>query len=148
VPRAAKTPKPDPSSIYVAWQSAAVGALPDAPVVQQGTRLRGDSEVVQAAPWLFVLDGTPESEWPTAHRHVAERMEAADTTPAHDVNVASLPWALEDREAVVLNRPLMVRDDTSGKVHEFAAGTRFDVSEPIVATLPNAFDAEKRGRRR
>jgi len=72
---------------------------------------------------------------------------AADTTPAHDINVASLPWALEDREAVVLNRPLKVRDDTSGKVHEFAAGTRFDVSEPIVATLPNAFDAEKRGRR-
>jgi hypothetical protein len=54
MPRAAKTPKPDATKVYVAWQSFAADHPADT-LVCQGDRLRGDHPAVVAHPWLFVL---------------------------------------------------------------------------------------------
>jgi len=139
MPRAAKTPKPDANAIYVSWMAAAVGEFP---VIQRGTRLRGDSEIVQTAPWLFVEDGVPENEWPSPHSRAGELIEAEDTTPEHDLAVTTLPLPME-HELVVLNRRLRVLVQTSGKVHEFSPGTRFQAWEPMISAMPSAFDPDE-----
>jgi hypothetical protein len=66
MPRAAKTPKPDPNAIYRSWQGFAVD-VDGVPVsVGVGERLRGDHPAVRAAFWNFVEDGWPLSEAPSA----------------------------------------------------------------------------------
>lgn len=62
MPRAVSRPNRDAGKIYVAWQSAAVGAL-GGTVIRRGARFHGDSREVRKAPWLFVeADGADEVE--------------------------------------------------------------------------------------
>ncbi len=77
--------KIDPAALFVAWQSGA-GELPDGTpfVIQEGERRRGSDPVVQhLGPAVFVPDGTPSGERPTAwDRAIAtSEAEAAELPP-------------------------------------------------------------------
>src|SRR4051794_17683069 len=102
---AAKTqrPKADPDAIYVALQSAAIGSLPGAPVVQKGTRLNGSNPFVQAAPWNFIPDGADDAE---RQERVRELYGEGSNEPHEQPDYTPPPSPLRDEDAVVAIRPI------------------------------------------
>ncbi|HEX2398139.1 MAG TPA: hypothetical protein VHI73_08365, partial [Solirubrobacteraceae bacterium] len=87
-----KNQKPRPDAMYVAWDSASIGSLPTAPVVTLGTRVRGDDELVRAAPWLFIEDSGDqrETERKIRQRHTAELVGSSEPWPVPSPPVAPL----------------------------------------------------------
>lgn len=141
MPRIRPKTKLDPDGLYVATTTAATETVP---LIKRGTRLRGSDPVVQGHPWLFVLDGTPESEWPS---QVPD--PPAPVQPDHDLRVASLPIPLGEIVELVRDVKLLVGVGgeawTGGhrpaQVVTIKAGTRFPVTETIVSRLPGCFKA-------
>lgn len=77
-----RKPKPDPTKVYVATTSFAMG---DRIVVRTGERLRGDHEAVRGMFGAFVEDGTPPSEWPSPVVDVPDHEpEFTRPAPQHD----------------------------------------------------------------
>jgi hypothetical protein len=69
VPRAAKGKQEadiDPDGIYTAWQAGSADIDGLQYTVTTGERRRGSDPMVQAHPWLVVVDGTPEAERPAS----------------------------------------------------------------------------------
>jgi hypothetical protein len=147
VPRVNGTRKPDPDTVYVAWQGAALSD-PDI-TLPKGSRLKGDHEAVRKNFWLFVEDGTLDEDAPHELDHVTAIMEAAEAAlPAHDLRVTALPIPIE-AEIVEATRPVRLLVGGGGEawtggpepghVVTIAKGTRFAAAEPVVTQLPDAF---------
>jgi len=128
MPRAVKHAKPHPDATYVAWDSASIGSLPEAPVVQRGTRLQGDSELVRAVPWLFVEDSGDqrETERNIRQRHTAEVVASSEASSPPSPPVAPL----RDEDA------LLAICDVGGLDTPVATGQRVPPDHPAVKQSP------------
>src|SRR5829696_2937075 len=104
MPRAArKTETPDPSRVYVSWQSGSVDVDGVPHVFHTNERLRGDHPAVQAAFWAFVPDGSPEGERPNAFTQIVERADAERAAAEHEVQLAgALPVQLAVEDVIQL----------------------------------------------
>ena len=159
MPRAGKTPKPDPETVYIAWQGGCVEANGATHSFTAGQRLRGDSPAVQAASWCFVADGTPASEWPSVHadkQEQAERERRFEANP-FDVRVVSQPVPVEF-DLVVCRKELKVgygpnRQGLPENIVTLEPGEVFSRDEQAVEKMPDHFepftpDTSQKGRRR
>ena len=112
-PRAAKQPvKPEPNTIYVAWQAFCTDAMPGAPVIPNGSRLRGDNPAVLACPHNFVKHGASRDEVGNA----ALAHSAASPSPEPVADFRAPPAPLRDADACVAIRRVSALDgsDRSG----------------------------------
>jgi hypothetical protein len=128
MPRTVKGRKPRPDLMYVAWDSASIGSLPETPVVRKGTRLRGDNELVCAAPWLFVEDRGDERETARAirQRQTAELFDDSNAPPP-------APPPLREEEALVAIQ------DVGGLEIPVVAGQRVALDHSAVKHNRGAF---------
>jgi hypothetical protein len=131
--------------VVVAWTSFAAEGIER--VIVKGDRLRGDDPAVKAAPWGFVVDGTPEGESPNVFDGVVERQEAENPRPQADVHLPDRPREF-DGLIMTLNRPLRVSFGNDGKggpaeVVELKEGVSFLAADELVSALPQAFDAPR-----
>jgi hypothetical protein len=137
--------KPDPNAIYVAWRGGAVEGPEFTLAWPKGVRLRGDSVEVQTAPWEFVPDGTPPSEWPNVRAHPDEqaaRLKRIEDHP-YDVRSRERPEVL-DLDLVRVVRPLRVgygpnRQGVPESFVDLEKGAVLRRCEPIVAVKPDHF---------
>jgi hypothetical protein len=126
--RRARTVKPNPDALYVAWDSAWLPHAGDV-VVKAGQRLRGDHPAVQYAPWLFLPDGTPDDAI-DAHRrekYLEEQdkwRDSASLTSDYEPRIPKPAAAVRDEDAVVAIR---------------GAGDRLPRDHPMVKRDPAAF---------
>jgi hypothetical protein len=148
MPRAAKKKKDeiDPDGIYVAWQAGSCEVDRISYTVGSGERRRGSDPFVQAHPWLFVADGTPEAERPNAFHAIAERADAERPPQEHEIQLSGpVPQALEREDVIQLTRSVAIR---AGHVAEreivtFDKGTVFAARSEIAEKLPDdAYKAE------
>lgn len=145
MPRASrKNDKPDPDGIYVAWQAGSADIDGITYAVTTGEQRRGNDPMVQAHPWLFVPDGTPEHERPNAFGHLVERREAERAPVDFDVIVVHEPTPLEAHEVRVLSRAIVaaVGVGKDKKLVQLEKGQVFAAGSEIVGAIPDAFEAD------
>ena len=110
--------------VYVcATPFAAAGGI----AVARGTRLRGDNRLVREYGRYWVLDGTPEEEWPRP----TIRFEEPE------------PPRFKRREIPVARQVRAVRSFTAflkGRHHVVQRGQMFDRKDAIVKKLPEEFE--------
>ena len=98
--------------------------------------------MVQAHPWLFVADGTPEGERPNAFHAIVERHEAEQAPAEHDVVLVHEPEPLEREDVRVLARAITVAvgPGQQKKLVQYEAGTVFNARSELCSALPDAFE--------
>jgi hypothetical protein len=144
-----KKKNPDPDATYVAWTGGAAEGPEYTLSWPKGVRLRGDSVEVQTAPWAFVADGTPPSEWPNTQAHPddqAARLQRIEDHP-YDVRARECPEVL-DLDLVRVVKPLRVgygpnRQGVPASFLDLDKGAVLRRSEPVVAVKPEHFEDVK-----
>lgn len=132
----------------MAWTSFAAQGIER--VIVTGDRLRGDDPAVKAAPWGFVLDGTPEGEQPNVYAELEQHQLEREPPPDADVAVLAEPEEYRDLDIAKLRRDLRVAVGTTvaggaGRVVTFKRGARFLADSELVRALPDAFETRGKG---
>lgn len=148
MPRAAKkTPKPDPDTLYVAWDSVSVGEI----VVPEGTRLLGGHPAVRTCPWFFMPADAPDDEIARrrASEYAEQEQEARAASPPEPGPKVPEPAPRRGDDVVAARSAGHVAIFTMGEARPVAGrggqalavapGDRLPRDHPIVEAEPEAF---------
>jgi hypothetical protein len=121
--------------VVVAWQAFAIDVDGFPFTFKTGARLRGNHPAVRAAPWAWVADGTPASEWPSVFEQSIE-------FPQPEPHIRIL-------ESIPPERAVRARQSFTFDVHGVAGSTvrqgqLLDMDDPIVQSNPELFERPPR----
>lgn len=139
-----KTPKPDPSVTYVAWETAYIAPV-DA-VIRAGTKLRGDHPAVVHSSWLFLPAESSDDELADRrNRYMAQVLGDVAPSARHEPDRARVPEPAPDEEIVVATRGTSLTAGggrtagPNGEALSVSAGTRLHKNHPAVRADSDAF---------
>lgn len=133
--------KIDPAATYVAWQGISMTGDDGVPhTVGRGAKLPGSHVLVKKFGGEgFVLEGTPQSEWPTAFDDAIEDLAAQAAVDRKEAEAAAARRPSIDPKTPIGEVVVCIWGIESSPSGPLAEGSIVLKSDPRVRAVPGAF---------